>query len=1398
MNSNSNIRRNKRPQSSKVKNDNNFKDSKIFPSNIKQESAFFAEKDFTSPNVPSNYPSIERNNRSKSALNESNDYKIDSLNEEYAIIQRIWDDLGVTYKYQTQFDNYIRTVSEKELRNIFINEKTNLKRFGEALVKLSKEISSRENNIQSLKRYILALLNNSNYFENEEDDRLRRNRDSVILNIIGLIKSLRLNSVNVITHFLKVREITTYYNLVGKIDMKLINKEYNYNEKYLFKMLTDMNFLLEYPKLTKYFDMNNSEIDAFLTNFSPKNTNNMNYSKITSNKAKVPVSEDLKKAINQCRYILIQETFLEKIKPNLDNNNDNKYQNSNNNIYNNNNNSRFSSSSRGRFKNLSKMQYYKDEDENKKEILNNYNTNYNYNNYGNIEEKEIKKIILDDKNNNMNRSLEFLRKNMGKEYNVLFFRNKDKYTLKNRKIIFNSNDYNSINTNNNPSSFRKPFSGNNQIIIEREEKRDKPRGEFKLRNSFSNQRENDLIAENEELNRQLNHVCSENENLNEEINKLKKYVINLKKKLEEEDKERERINHKKSKEIAKKELESELKYKELDKKKEKLIQEKNDLNQKIKETKSLMEQNIEENKQKINEKNLEMQKQKNEYEQKLDEKIILIQKQQEEYEEKIEGKNNEIKNLIAQKEQVINEKNEIIKQKEQVISEKNQLIADKKNLEDKINNLDQEIIEYQKEMEKYKQLQIDYNNLEYKEKEMENKIEELNKEIQKLNQDIINKENEAKKQNDEMNIRINELQQNGENLNDIINNKENEEQNLIKEKEDLITEINNLKNQLKESNNNINLLNKNKSQLEVKITELEAKIEELNQDINELKGRNPDDTSQIIGNYKYDFYKGNLFNFITSISESLQLDKIPDFLKNSFNLEKINIFDESTYIKGVYPKIITSSSKSTKAITAMCSLYYENYGQVGEPLILRIEALCVLEKDWEEQIVNIINYIKEKLAFDEIKYVINYIPSPEHQNKLRINSKIKDLFKNKLNCVWKNLTNYADGSRSQDIRFIREGNYFDQEETNYSNNNKKIFGFNTLSILSLFDSNESESDQNLENEFKKKFSTLGFNRYINLFPIFILLANNPTYKMIFANEKDTNIYELPEEDKIIDENRIENTNPKNQIRQISEMLFNIDDISTLNQKINSSPIFKNFDIKDSLYEEINNKLKEKINSLSFSYFSMNLNLSTTTNYCLEYENYYYNRISSKKIDILRDRETKNLFYLIPTKTDSTFILLCQVGKRLQKELLDGHKNIYDTFMEYHPKLTNQLIQFSSFGLVDLQMKDYEKTIYIPSFKIDTHLYSYSINDINKKGNIIDEKTGAEGKIASVEEYFMMSFEEDKSIKNAFSIIPVEDNKMNVLIREPFLFGVFNINIISSTPLQLFYVTKDHWVQTNQK
>jgi len=1411
MKSNSNKYNNKkRPQSSKDKTKMYLNQPKVLSSYKKEDSISFFPKDINSPNhISSQFPSLDKNNnnRSKSAMNDSNEFKGDSLNEEYAIIQKVWENLGVTYKYRVQFDNYIKTVSESTLKNIFHNEKKNLGKFRDALLKLSKEITSRENNIRTLKKYIFSLLNSVNYFENEEDEKQRRNKESIILDIVGIIKSLRLNSVNVITHFLKVREISTYYRLVKKIDMKAISEEYNYDENYLKKMKEDMSFLKECQRLQKYFIMNNGEIDAFLTNFAPRSNSNESYSKINSNKAKIPVSEELNKFINQCRYILIQESFFDNIRDggsqidfnfrrgesndlydyNVNNNNNSFILNKSNISKNNKNNVSFRLKSSSPHN--SKIQFFKDNE-----------------NANNVENKEISKFLMNEKQDNsaMGRNLEYLRKKMGKEYNNLFLSNQDKnQVLKSKNFNPNIFSYNDMYKEN---LFRKPSMGN-QIMIEREEKREKTKSDFKLQNNFLRQKESPLSQINEELNKELNEVCFENETLKKEIEDLKKLVKNLKEKHEKEIEEKEEKDFKKNREIEKMEKENELKFKDLDQKNENLIKEKDALNQEIKKNKTLMDEKEEENKQKINEMNIKMENQKADLE-----KII-------------EEKNNKIKELSDLRDNLILEKNEIIKQKEEIIKERDQLIDDKNKLEENISNLETEI-------ENWKN---DYKNLNLKENDMEKKIKELNGVMEDKEQEKKKIINDMNDKIGELNNEISEWQFKLKNSEDLINSMKNEIAMMIKEKDALINDKNNLNQRiniisnensnLKSENQNltqkkndlerqINNLNQEKNKLNNEINNLKNEIDALTQENNKLKNEieelkskpnniinddddkvieetkvldKPSDTCLIKGDYKYDFYRENLYNLTQSLERSLPFEEIPDFIKLSFDLNNINIYDDATYIKGVYPKIIIATLKDSEFITGVCSVYYENYGQMDEPLILRIGALCVTENNWDEQIENIINYIKDKIDFDELKIVIKYMPSPEHQNKLRLNDKIKEVFKGKLKCIWKNLTNLPDGSRTQDVRFIKSGEYFNQDEnTNLSHTNKELFEFNTLSILSLFD-NDNLTD------FKQKFSSIGFNEYINLFPIYVLLANNPTYTMFFSNENDKNVYELPEEDDPEKNNGVEN--PKNQIRKISKMSMNLDDISKLKEIISSLDYSRIFDIDDSLCEEINNKLQSQINNFSFNYFSMNLNLSTTTNYCLEYEDYYYNRISSKNIDLFRDPETKNYFYLIPTRTASTFILICQLSNPLKQDLLDGHKNLYQAFMEYHPRLTNQLLKFSSIGLGIQQIKQEEKVIYIPSFKIDTHLFSESINDINKMGNITNNKTGSSGCVGSIDEYFRMCFEVDKNIRNGFTIVPPEDGKLEVIIKDSFLFAVFNTNIISSSPLELFYVTKDHWIKS---
>ena len=132
--------------------------------------------------------------------------KIDFEDDEFKIIKNMWNDLGVTQNYQIQFVNVIKKYNEENLINIFEQEKKNLKRFRDCLLKLSKEISNRKNNILTLKKFDEILENN---FPEQKIN------DSLIKEIIKIIQMIRVNSVKVVNYIIKIREISSYNKECG-------------------------------------------------------------------------------------------------------------------------------------------------------------------------------------------------------------------------------------------------------------------------------------------------------------------------------------------------------------------------------------------------------------------------------------------------------------------------------------------------------------------------------------------------------------------------------------------------------------------------------------------------------------------------------------------------------------------------------------------------------------------------------------------------------------------------------------------------------------------------------------------------------------------------------------------------------------------------------------------------------------------------------------------------------------------------------------------------------------------------------------------------------------------------------------------------------------------------------
>ena len=222
--------------------------------------------------------------------------------EELSIIESLWNDLGVDADYQLEFKNYISSIDDDyEKLEMLNSEKNCLRKLREALIKLSVEVNNRENNIFKLKKYNGIL----DKYTSEKKEQI----DKTIFNKIQeTIKYLRINAVNLINQIQRIREISSYSELRGKSDHEKSNRAYLYNSDYLLNMTKNLLFINN-STLFNYIETENGikKTDMFFSNC--KNI-------ITSDNMKlnIPISVDLKNAINKCKYIILKDTIFSKIK----------------------------------------------------------------------------------------------------------------------------------------------------------------------------------------------------------------------------------------------------------------------------------------------------------------------------------------------------------------------------------------------------------------------------------------------------------------------------------------------------------------------------------------------------------------------------------------------------------------------------------------------------------------------------------------------------------------------------------------------------------------------------------------------------------------------------------------------------------------------------------------------------------------------------------------------------------------------------------------------------------------------------------------------------------------------------------------------------------------------------
>ena len=236
------------------------------------------------------------------------------------IIRSLWNDLGVNIDYQKEFEKYYNEMKDfQEKRELTNNEKNHLRKFRETLIKLSEEISNRDNVIFKLNKYCNELdkytyhkniYSNNNININISNDNEEELPSDLFDGIQNTIKLYRINTANVINRIIKVREISSYYELNKKWDPSIINRSYSLDKNYILKMVKDIDFLNN-SSLTNYILTNNRnespKIDLFLSNWIYLISN-------TNKKLKLSISFELQNEINKCKYIILQDKLLNKIK----------------------------------------------------------------------------------------------------------------------------------------------------------------------------------------------------------------------------------------------------------------------------------------------------------------------------------------------------------------------------------------------------------------------------------------------------------------------------------------------------------------------------------------------------------------------------------------------------------------------------------------------------------------------------------------------------------------------------------------------------------------------------------------------------------------------------------------------------------------------------------------------------------------------------------------------------------------------------------------------------------------------------------------------------------------------------------------------------------------------------
>ena len=668
-----------------------------------------------------------------------------------------------------------------------------------------------------------------------------------------------------------------------------------------------------------------------------------------------------------------------------------------------------------------------------------------------------------------------------------------------------------------------------------------------------------------------------------------------------------------------------------------------------------------------------------------------------------------------------------------------------KDLKIKNKNLNKEVIEAKEsEIEankKYNELRSLYDKIKYQLTDEENKRTSAEKDIDILQIKI----SELTKRNQELQEQLQKNTKKNDNDYEVyeLNKKIEELENKLKLKDAQILKLV----ELLSGNNNNNGSNNGNQKEEVK----ESKKEE------ELK---------LSKSYETDFYRGNISDFVNLIKIDTPLDKIPDFLKRSFNLDE-SIFTNEYYMKGTFPKIIAIKKLDNDAennIKGICFLSYDTKDNLSDKLVLKINYIYAIE-NLENIFELIINFIKENIKFNSLEIELF---CDKVDNEFALNEEAKKILQEKLKFKLLKVEN-----KNQEVVKLF---WSDSNEDHKQNINSNNFILEDVTIITTNNEKDNNKIKNLidNNTDNNEINNTNYKKFININSIYSLLFEKPELLLEFSDENK--------------KKELEETKDK-----LNNFIINEYNWNTLEE--NQKKI-TNVNIENSLFSKIQKNIKDDVQSLKADFQKKTISINFESNFSILIDDVYYNRISSDKIKTLKETTTDSMYFIIPSTDNTVLFYIRQVNEKISELLANNEKNIYEQFLEIEPNMQKELLEFTTNTNLEDRTNSEQKIIYIPSFKIQTHLYSFDIKSIIQNIAISNKENNEKLYLSSFDEYLNIELKIDDNIKNSFSFNLSEDKNSYMIIKDQFIIGIFANKIINNERLplmQFIHVKKEDFL-----